>query len=323
MGGGNEIRAGLSPADRDRLKQFRALMAPELQERAAAILQAAVAADPGDAVAWKRLGDVRRRLGDFPAACEAYRRLRALRPDSRSAAWLHAIAAGDRLPAVQPVGRFRATPFVRIQNFLTPNEGERLRTWAFAARDRFVPGTIIEGPTAGTRRRRVDVSKRLGLATVPGACKEFSGWFVPKLRAVLPDALATLRCKDLLAGCKVTLSATAYLDGGFGMPHHDFESPLVGVCWFHREPRPFTGGDLLLHDSGAGGIYNASAFSRIEPIGGGIVFYPGSYTHEIAAVASGTDDFSAGRFAVTIQFEAGGGTGAGPTPRPRDSQSCG
>ena len=175
---------GLLPADRDRPDPLRALMAPDLQERAAALLQAAVAADPSDAGAWKRLGDVLRRQGDFPAACEAYRRLRALRPDSLSAAWLRAIAAGDRLPAARPVGRFLAAPFVRIQNFLTTNEGERLRTWAFAARDRFVPGTILfEGPTAGTRKRRVDVSKRLGLATVPGACKEFSGWFVPKLRA--------------------------------------------------------------------------------------------------------------------------------------------
>ena len=294
------MRAGLSPADRDRLKQFRALMAPEIQERSAAILQAAIAAGPDDAGAWKRLGDVRRRLGDFPAACEAYHRLRVLRPDSRSAAWLHAIAAGDRLPATRPVGRFRAAPFVHIRNFLMHDEGECLRAWAFAARDRFGPGTIVKGANPRNRRRTVDLSRRLGLATDPGACKEFSWWFVPKLRAVLPDVLVTLRCEDLLAGVKFNLIATAYIDAGFGSPHHDFESPLVGVCWFHREPRPFAGGDLLLYDSEAGGIYNASAFSRIEPVGGSIVFYQGSYTHEITTVAAGTDDFAAARFAVSI-----------------------
>lgn len=302
------MRAGLLPVARNRLKQFRAFMAPEVQERITAILQAAIAADPDDAGAWERLGDVRRRLGDFPAACEAYHRLRALRPDGRSAAWLHAISAGDRLPTARPVGRFRAAPFVRIRNFLMHDEAERLRTWAFARRDRFAPGTIVKGANPRNRRRTMDLSKRRGLATVSGACKEFSWWFVPKLRAVLPDVLTTLRCEDLFAGVEFNLIATAYLDAGFGLPHHDFESPLVGVCWFHREPRPFAGGDLLLYDSDADGIYNASAFSRIEPVGGSIVFYPGSYTHEITTVASGTDDFAAGRFAVSIfMLPAGAG----------------
>ena len=111
----------------------------------------------------------------------------------------------------------------------------------------------------------MDLSKRRGLATVSGACKEFSWWFVPKLRAVLPDVLTTLRCEDLFAGVEFNLIATAYLDAGFGLPHHDFESPLVG-------------------------------------------FYPGSYTHEITTVASGTDDFAAGRFAVSIfMLPAGAG----------------
>lgn len=260
------MRAGLLPVARNRLKQFRALcMAPEVQERIAAILQAAIAADPDDAGAWERLGDVRRRLRDFPAACEAYHRLRALRPDGRSAAWLHAISAGDRIAdgaagGSLPGGAVRAhSELPDARRGGAPADLGVCQARSFRSRD------DMKGANPRNRRRTMDLSKRRGLATVSGACKEFSWWFVPKLRAVLPDVLTTLRCEDLFAGVEFNLIATAYLDAGFGLPHHDFESPLVG-------------------------------------------FYPGSYTHEITTVASGTDDFAAGRFAVSIfMLPAGAG----------------
>ena len=63
-------------------------------------------------------------------------------------------------------------------------------------------------------------------------------------------------------------------------------------CYFHRAPRPFVGGDLLLHDAG-----RAGAFSRIEPLPGSIVFFPSGCLHEITPVACGAE-FGDGRFTV-------------------------
>ena len=65
----------------------------EFNVRSAAALERIVAKDPADTEALKRLGDTYRRVGDFRAAHDAYRRLLAQRSDSRSAAWLCAIAA--------------------------------------------------------------------------------------------------------------------------------------------------------------------------------------------------------------------------------------
>ena len=61
--------------------------ADELFDRAAAALRRMLAAEPRNAAALARLGDIERRRGDFAAALTAYRRLLAVAPDDTEAAW--------------------------------------------------------------------------------------------------------------------------------------------------------------------------------------------------------------------------------------------
>ena len=272
-----------------------------LHSRAEAVLRQRLAADPRDAEALRRLGDVHRRKGNFPAAAEAYGRLKVLRPADRQASWLRAVTAGEQLPAAPPDG-LRAAPFVHIRDFLSHAERARLLSAAFATQGLFTPGGVGRGAD-----RKVRPLERQALALrLPGQ-GGVRAWLVPKLREALPMVSMLLRV-DSHDLCRMGLTMVVHPDGGFGVRHRD-GAPLAAICYFHRDPRPFSGGDLLLHDTDVEtGRSSASEFSRVVPLGGSVVFYPSYYAHEIAAVGSvpggpGEGDFAAARLSVAVAFE--------------------
>ena len=126
----------------------------------------------------------------------------------------------------------------------------------------------------------------------------------PKVRSLVPEVLERLRM-DGIGRCSIEMSMRAYLDGGFYRAHRDNQSKshrqrkLSFVYFLHREPRRFSGGDLLLHDTDTdAGSYSPGKFSRIVPLRNSIVFFPCGYFHQVTPVQCGTDDFGDGRWAV-------------------------
>ena len=272
------------------------LRADRLHNRAEDALRRRLAEEPRDAGALLRLGDLHRRRGNFPAAAEAYGRLCALRPGESRALWLRAVTAGEPLPAAPPDG-LHAAPFVRIRDFLSHDERERLLSAALAMRGLFAPGGVGRGAA-----RKVSSLERRALETRLSSREDVRGWLVPKVREMLPKLSMLLRI-DGLDRCRMGLSMVAHPDGGFGTRHRD-DSSLAGICYFHRDPRPFTGGDLLLWDTEVetGRHCDVFGFSRVEPAAGSIVFYPGTYMHEVTPVACEPNDFAAARFSVVVAF---------------------
>ena len=265
----------------------------ELFDKAEAALRRLLAVEPRNAAALARLGNLGRARGDFAAALTAYRRLLAVAPDDAEAAWAVSILGGDRLPSA-PAATGRAAPFVRMTDFLPPAARDRLLRDVLAARERFVPARIGDAGSILNREVRD--------ALVLRATRDIRSWFLPKLHAVLPEVLRRLRMEDLDMG-RIDMNVTVHLHGGFYAAHRDKGSgshrhrSVSYVCYFHRVPRPFAGGDLLLHDAVRAGGGPAGAFSRIEPLCGSIVFFPSDCLHEIAPVACGAG-FGDGRFTV-------------------------
>ena len=271
------------------------LRADRLHDQAEAALRQRLAEDTQDSGALLRLGDLHRRRGNFTAASEAYGRLRALRRGDRRARWLRAVTAGERLPAMPPAG-LRAAPFVHIRDFLSHAERERLLSAALEMRGLFAPAGVGRGAA-----RKVRPSARRALeARLPsrsGVC----AWLVPKIRGALPKVCMLLRVNGLDRR-RMSLAMVAYADGGFGARHRD-SFPLLGILYFHRDPRPFSGGNLLLHDTEVEtGRCSAFDFSRVAPITGSIVFYPGRYMHEVTPVACASGDFADARLSVSVTF---------------------
>ena len=268
-----------------------------LHNQAEAALLRQLAEDPQDTAALLRLGDLHRRKGDFRAASRTYERLCALRPSDRRVSWVHSITAGRQLPAERPQG-LRAAPFVRIRDFLSHAERERLLSAALAMRGRFETGGTGRGAD-----RKIKPLNRRALDAPLHPRSDLWAWFAPKLREALPKVSRLLRI-DGLDQCRMGLSMVGHPDGGFSKKHRDMPIVLEALCYFHREPRPFSGGELLLYDTESEtGSYSASECSRVEPANNSIVFFPGDYVHEVTPVACEPTDFTAMRFSMLATFE--------------------
>ena len=278
-----------------------------LLDQAEAILQQAIAANPDDAKALFRLGDIHRQKGNFSAALEAYERLCAMKPDNVAAAWLTAILKGDNLPSVAPPSPC-PTPFLRLKAFLTQTEQERLfRVVSAAGRERFHAAGI-----GGDKNNEgvVDRNTRDAIVADGKTKREVGPWFRPKLRSILPSAWARLGL-EAMDRYSIEMDITAHLSGGYYKPHKDGgggtedrfrHRKLSYVYYFHREPKRFSGGDLYLYDTNEeteeAGSKGTFSCLRIEPLHNSLVLFPSHCFHEISTVECETDDFMDGRFTV-------------------------
>ncbi len=282
--------------------------------RAATALRRTVAADPENADALLRLGDTCRGLGKLREALGCYERVASLRPGDRKAPWLAAILSGSALPPAAPEVA-RPMPFVRKAGFLPPQRCSALLALALASRERFAPAKVIieQGPkkTDSAHGRRgsgdagqaeavehtVDPSRRKARIVDHRIIeREVRPWFEALLRDAFSRALPRLGMREP-SRCWVELAMTAYLPGGFFAKHLDdgrYPTRMVSfVYYFHRQPKRFSGGELLLYDGDGTG-----AFTLIEPRHNSIVFYPASGIHKVATVHGDSADFDNARFAI-------------------------
>ena len=261
-----------------------------LLERAENALRRAVEANANDAAALFRLGDVQRGEGRLDGALASYQRVVSLRPEDAKASWLVAILSGKELPDTPAPGR--PVPFVYQTDFLPPRRCAALLTFAQANRERFTPGAVGAS-------RRVNPAVRKALVEQKVTVTEVRPWFETRLRKAFSQALPRMgMCEP--GRYRVEMSMSAHRGGDFFVKHidnntHTTRARMVSFAYyFHREPRRFSGGELLLHDSDS----DACAFTRIEPLGNSIVFFPSWCTHQITRIENDLDDFDGARFAI-------------------------
>ena len=299
----------------------RAIISLALLDQAAAALERKPAKTPQD---WRNLGDIHRRRGDFPSALAAYRRLQALKGDA-TANWLVAVAGGDNPPKTAPNGT-RPVPFVRLTNFFTPTQRERLLALSRQGPDAFRPAPIyLFG------QHQLNPQVRNGLILRRRGTQELRRWFVPKLRRLLPRIATRLQIGEI--GRRfIEMQLTAYLTGGVFRPHSDTGSNarnrlISYTCYFHDEPRRFQGGELLLYDDAGDGGSTRRSFSRFDPVGNSALFFASHYFHEVLGVTCPSDGFLDGRFTVNgwvrdraLPELAPGTPPGGPAPPPKRRQ---
>lgn len=268
-----------------------------LLARAALALQRTVAARPNDAAALHRLGDVQRGLGQLGEALECYRRVLALHPDDPRAQRLAAILSG-RAPPGEPGAA--PMPFAYMVDFLPEQRCKALLALALANRGEFKPAPYARR----MQRTHAEVESSHGKFVVDPRIteEEVRPWFEPHLRGAFAQVLPRLQMREP-SDWRLEIGLSAYRGGGRFFSKHSDGGPLgdrvrtLCFCYyFHRQPRGFSGGDLLLYDGD--GTHGTQSFTRIEPQHNSIVFFPAACIHQVAPFERDVADFGDARFAV-------------------------
>ena len=273
-----------------------------LLNRARAKVEQKLAADPADAQALRQLGDLLRKLGDFDAASETYRKLSAVEDEAMAAwgAWAIGALNGEQLPPAPT--ELHPTPFVRLTDFLTAAQQDVLLNAVRKGPEHFASARVSD-----TVKGRVDLDSRVAWVAKPSVRRQIRPWFVKELGRVASEVVRHFKVGggDHMNKYRVELEVTAHRSGDFFVPHRDngyarSDSRLVSFAYyFHREPKGFAGGELLLYDTCiATDHYRAAVFSRIEPINNSLVFFPSGYFHEILPVCANGNAFDNARFTV-------------------------
>lgn len=232
---------------------------------------------PDDALLLRRRADLLRALGELEQALAAYALLPHDDPSSRARTILSGVPI-DWHDAMGPV------PFVCVENFLEADQRRLLWEMVSAPSASFFAGSVKGdvGESINPYLRRAEVMRRAG---------PVRSWFLPRAETLLgrKDLLARLGRSPFTPGT-FELQVTRHPDGAYLWMHRDIgpahpHRHISYVYYFHREPRGFVGGDLLLYDQDARGARNGLlAFTRITPTDNSIILFPSDRWHSVSRV---------------------------------------
>jgi Rps23 Pro-64 3,4-dihydroxylase Tpa1-like proline 4-hydroxylase len=189
---------------------------------------------------------------------------------------------------------------VVLDEFLAPQELEELVAFALQREAEFQSSELVspsgEPGMIDYDHRRSRVLMDLG---------KHESIILDRIRGVLPRVLDQLGIEPFPV-TKVEAQITASNDGDFFRAHSDDSEEIIAsrritfVYFFHREPRPFEGGELRLHDSHReGGLQVSSGtYQTVVPQQNQIVFFPCSLLHEITPVECRSRAFADSRFTL-------------------------
>ncbi|MDX2256175.1 MAG: 2OG-Fe(II) oxygenase [Pseudanabaenaceae cyanobacterium bins.39] len=185
------------------------------------------------------------------------------------------------------------SPYALIENFLTPQQLNDLLHYSIRKQSEFLPTTNSANDP--------NYRRSFYLNYFP----EFSELITALVRKLAPQIIAHLEIANFAIG-QIESQLTAHNHGNFYKIHNDNGSPdsanrvLTYVYYFHREPKAFTGGELLLYDGKNENGYLVAAPSHkvIQPTNNTIVFFPSQYMHEVLPVHCPSEYFADSRFTV-------------------------
>lgn len=218
-----------------------------------------------------------RGLGDLAAAEQAYSALVGDADTARA----RTILAGEPASWTDLAG---PVPFVRIEGVLDASRQQRLWNFVTDPSAGFLDAGVNRGDGG-----RVDPMTRK--AKILQDARELKTWFLPVVEALVDqrNALPRLGLAPFETGER-ELQVTRHDDDGFQSTHRDSwpNFPLrrlTYVYYFHRRPRGFQGGDLLLFDQTAAETRSGGlGFTRIIPTDNSLILFPADRLHTVTRV---------------------------------------
>jgi len=189
---------------------------------------------------------------------------------------------------------------VVLDEFLAPQELAALTRFTLESESEFQVSEVLspnaEMGVVNYDHRRSRVLTELG---------RHQDMILERIKAVLPRVLDKLGMEPFQISA-VEAQVTASNDGDFFHFHSDNGAEHVSsrhltfVYFFQREPRPFEGGELRIHDAHleAGEYVSEGSYQTIVPQQNQIVFFPCELMHEITPVKCSSGIFADSRFTL-------------------------
>jgi hypothetical protein len=302
-------------ADEYLLTLARSLEAAGDTHRALAVLDLAAAKEEGAAEALSLKGDLLRARGDLLQAAAVFELLGRSHPDHSRARYLSALLSGA--PAPQPASRPAPwpPPFVRLENFLDRDRHAELMAFVTDESQAVEPSTV-GGLVAAALQRRVDYTVRRSFRIT--SIDTVALWLRPLIEACIEPITSRLGLAPFTPD-PLELKCTAYGDGNFFRLHSDTRNHptrrISFVYYFHRMPKRYSGGALLLYD---GDVADPAKFfpesvTRLETVDNSLVLFPSSTYHEVDTVVSPSGLLADARFTFAGHVHVAGEHPATPT----------
>jgi len=185
------------------------------------------------------------------------------------------------------------SPYALIDDFLSPNQLSELLRYSIKKQPEFVPTTNSANDP--------NYRRSFYLSYFP----EFSELMINLVRKITPQILTHLGINNFEIG-QIESQMTAHNHGNYYKIHNDSGSPdtvtrtLTYVYYYYREPKAFTGGELVIYDSKIENGFSVAAKSHkvIQPKNNTIVFFPSHCMHEVLPVSCPSEYFADSRFTI-------------------------
>lgn len=267
----------------------------KLLTQAQAQLERRLAARPEDAALRRRFAEVLRQRGLLAEAAAQFRRVAEAGTGDKEdeAAYLAALLGGERCTGPFNGGEGTPLPFVYLTDVLTGKERERLWKLALSQREAFEASAVVGGVVDTDYRNSHGLHRFNLLAPV-------RAWYLPRLKALLEGRFDHLG-EAPFEPSKAEMHLLSYRDGEFFKAHDDNRRSvtrrLTAVYYFFRDPKQFSGGDLLLYDTDLENRLPLARFTRLVPENNSLVLFPSSYFHQVTPI-HGPREIEDGRFAL-------------------------
>jgi hypothetical protein len=250
--------------------------------------------------------NVYRRVGDLEMAAKTAMEWVRFDPS-----YIHAAHMACLLNRQKPRGdcyppdQLQPAPFAIFDDFLAKDEREHF--WQLALQSEEV---FFDAGFARKGERMVDYKRRkTGVLDLEATDKLL---FHGKLQPLLDDLLSLFSI-PAMPHKKIEIKMTAHSQGGFFGIHQDAFNDVDGsarylswLYYFHLQPKPYAGGDLILFDSTRlreDHRFDDGTFTRYIPADNQLVIFPSSFFHGVTPVEllrpDFECDFKCNRFAIS------------------------
>lgn len=201
--------------------------------------------------------------------------------------------ASVSIPATTPKAEKQPAVYARVDNFLPKDQHQQLIQYAIANEAKFVPSQNSDHDT--------DYRRSWVLYEFP----EFSGIILNYVQMLIPQVLKSLKMQPFEISY-IESQITAHNHGNYYKVHNDNGSPdvedreLTYVYYFYKEPKQFSGGELLIYDAEIKNnmFGKADTYKTYTPHNNTLIFFPSYFMHEVLPVSCPSQKFADSRFTV-------------------------